>query len=187
MKKSVNIVLKTISYIFDMMFLLLVLIVFSVSCMIIFKTITKPYEVPDIFSYKPFILLDENMDDSLKYGDLVITKIVNTGDLKIGDLIAYRNNENFVTMHRIEDIIEQDNEKTFTMKIVQNEVSTAKNVKEDNVEGIFINRYSNVGSWLMFIQDPFGLLFIVSIILIIGVIAYYVAEKLDKREGLKSI
>ena len=177
-----NIFLKWINYIWNIIFSIIIIVVVLISMIIIYKSIRYPDKIPDIFGYKPFIVLDEYMDDSIEYGDLVITKIVDTSKIEKDNLVAFRNNENIVTIHKIIDIFEINDKKTFTMKTSENETLDTKFVSEDNIEGIVIRRIAKVGSFLMFMQEPLVLFILIIIILIIGLIAYFIADKIDKKE-----
>ena len=173
---------KISEYIWDVFFIIVVVPIILCSMIIITKTILHPYEIPDILGYKLFIVLDENMDKSLEYGDVVITKNVEPKTLGVGNLIAYRNNNNYVTLHKISEISENNNARVFSLEVSEGEIVNSKFIKEDSVEGILVKKYERLGIWLMVIQDVRGLIAIVSFILIIGVISYYIAEKLDKRD-----
>ena len=67
-----------------------------------------------------------------------------------------------------------------------NEIGDTKYVREDQVEGIVIHRIPNVGIILYKIQEPYVILSLIGIVLIIGIIAYYISGKLDKKDSKKS-
>ena len=52
------------------------------------------------------MIFDKYMDDSIEYGDLVVTKNIEANKLKTGNTIAFRNNMNTVTIHKIINIEE---------------------------------------------------------------------------------
>ena len=173
---------KLISYIGDIIVAILVIPIVFVSIIVIYKSLRYPTQIPDIFTYKPFIILDEEMESSLEYGDLAITQIVDTNTLKTGDVVAFRNNDNFVILHKIKETQETNDGKTFIMQAFENEFDETKYVNEKNVEGKLVNRIAGLGIVFMYLQDPKVLLLIIIIILIIGVISYYIAAKLDERD-----
>ncbi len=176
---------KISSYILDIIFGIIIIPIILISMIVIYKSIVYPDKVPDIFGYKPFIILDENMEKSIDYGDLAITKIVDTDTLKTGDIIAYRNGDNFVILHKIDEVQETTEGRTFLMQIPKTEVGDTKYVKNEKVEGLLVNKVQGLGTVFMYLQDPRVLFLNIIIILIIGLIAYYVAEKLDEREKTK--
>ena len=133
-----------------------------------------------------FIVLDENMDQETEYGDLVFTHNVDTNDLKLNDLIAFRNNTNKVTIHRIINITEDNIGKQFEMQNSRNEVGDTKYVRDTQVEGIIIYRIPYIGIIIYSIQKPHVILTLIGIVLLIGLIAYYIASRLDKRDMEKA-
>ena len=176
---------KVSSYIFDIVILIIVLPIILISMMVIYKSIVYPTKIPDIFSYKPFIILDENMERSLQYGDLAITKMINTNKLKIGDVIAFRDNNNVVIIHEIVEIKETQDGKELKMKASKNEADEIQCIKDTDVEGILVSKIGGLGNIFMYLQDPKVLFLIIIIISIVGVISYYIAEKLDERDDMK--
>lgn len=155
---------------------------------IVFVSITKPNVIPDVFGYKLFMILDENVHNSLEYGDLVFTKNTDTNMLKHDDVIAYRNEMNTVTICKIKDIKEisevnkESNEndyiKIFIVENLENELS----IREEKVEGLLVHRIPKIGKIIYFIQKPIVTIGIEVIILIIGLICMNIAGRLDQRD-----
>ena len=138
---------------------LIPLIIIAIS--ILYQKIVYPEKIPNIFGYKVFIVFDENMDSSLKYGDLVITNNKQTKKLKENDMIAYRSVDDKVTIHRI-----KKNEE----------------INENTDEGKVVNVIPHVGYTLYFIQQPINFLMISGAIIVAGGIGIIIAKKLDQKE-----
>ncbi len=170
----------------DIIFYTIIIPIIIVSIMIIWQKIVTPDKIPDIFGYKMFIVLDENMDQETEYGDLVFTHNVDTNNLKRNDLIVFRNNTNKVTIHRIINITEDNIGKQFEMQNSRNEVGDTKYVRDTQVEGIIIYRIPYIGIIIYSIQKPHVILTLIGIVLLIGLIAYYIAARLDKRDMEKT-
>ena len=170
----------------DIIFYTIIIPIIIVSIIIIWQKIVTPDKIPDILGYKMFIVLDENMDQETEYGDLVFTHNVDTNDLKLNDLIAFRNNTNKVTIHRIINITEDNIGKQFEMQNSRNEVGDTKYVRDTQVEGIIIYRIPYIGIIIYSIQKPHVILTLIGIVLLIGLIAYYIAARLDKRDMEKA-
>ncbi len=149
---------------------------------LLWQKIVNPYKIPDIFGYKMFIVVDEKMDYSVEYGDLVFTHNIEPKTLKLNDLIAFRNNTNKVTLHRIIDINQYIDKIVFEMETHSNEVGDTKYVNGDQVEGIVIHRVPKIGLIVLKIQEPAVILTLIAIVVVVGTIAYYIAEKLDERD-----
>ena len=139
LKMFINIIENFIYYL-----ILIPLII--ITLMIVYQQITEPDKIPDVFGWKMFIILDEYMDESVQYGDLVLTKNIEPEMLEKGEIMAFRNDTNTVTIHKILEINEENgidtNTKeerlirTFTMKSLENETNDTKFVKDSKVEGI---------------------------------------------------
>ncbi len=172
----------------DVIYLTIIIPLLIITLMVIFQSITKPNKIPNIFGYKLFIILDEKMEETLKYGDLVFTKNINTDNIKEKDTVAFRNAMNTVTIHKIEKIAKaEDDSKVFIMHTQENETEVTKNVNEEKIEGIVVKRIPKIGIWIMILQKPLVLLVVIIVILIIGLIAYYIAWRLDIRDSKKKL
>ena len=170
----------------DIIFYTIIIPIIVVSIIIIWQKIVTPDIIPDVFGYKVFIVLDENMDQETEYGDLILTRNVDSNNLKLNDFIAFRNNTNKVTIHRIINITEDNIGKQFEMQNSRNEVGDTKYVRDTQVEGIIIYRIPYIGIIIYSIQKPHVILTLIGIVLLIGLIAYYIAARLDKRDMEKA-
>ena len=170
----------------DMIFYLIIIPLIIVVIIIMYKRIEDPNKIPDIFGYKMFIILDDNMDKSIKYGDLVFTHNIEPKNLEQNDLIAFRNNTNKVTVHRIIKITEDNVGRQFEMQNSKNEIGDTKYVRDEQVEGIIIYRIPKIGLILFKIQEPYIILSLIGIVILVGIGDYYIAEKLDKRNMKKT-
>lgn len=169
----------------DILFYIILIPLVIITAVILWQVLFEPEKIPDIFGYKMFIVLDGNMDTSIEYGDLVFTQNKCSNKLKINDVIAFRNKTNKVTIHRISEKKVEDEDIIFTMITATNEVGDTKFVKDKQVEGLLIYRIPYIGLIIFIIQEPAVLAFIVCIILIIGLIVYYIAQELDLRDAEK--
>ena len=176
---------KALLIIEDIIFYIIIIPLIVITGVILFQVITEPDKIPDVFGYKMFMVLDGNMDTSIEYGDLVFTQNICASRLNVNDVVAFRNNTNKVTIHRISNINKQEEDIIFTMITASNEVGDTKFVKDSQVEGIIIHRIPKIGLIILLLQEPAIMLLIVSYILIIGLIAYYIAQELDKIDAEK--
>ena len=168
-------------YIFDIIFYVIAVIIVFTSVMVIYKALMYPDKIPDIFSYKPFIILDNSIEEGIEYGDLAITQMTNTEKINSGDIIAFRDKDDFIIIKKIIDIKETDEGSSFIIENVQNEAANSKYINGKDIEGVLVNKIPGIGTVFMYLQEPIVLLIIIIIILIIGAISYYIADKLDKK------
>ena len=188
-KLHINEILKRIIQIFEAIIDYIVLVPLTIIAIILIcQSIVNPDKVPNVFGYKIFMIMDENMDESLQYGDLVFTKNIVAEEVKIGDLVAFRNEQNKITIHKVIEIgeslsIDEDSKmEIFTMETLENEDDVGKNVSGDRIEGKVIRAISKIGLIIMIIQEPLVTFIIIIFILIIGLIIYYIAQELDLRD-----
>ena len=150
------------------------------------QTKIKPNQIPSIFGYKPFIVLSGSMETELYSGDLAIVKNVNPNNLKVNDIIAFRDEENYVVTHRIINVLGEGKEIEFVTKGDNNNTEDSGTVKLDDVEGLYVNKISGLGNIILVMQKPITLAIILVIIVLIGIIWITMGNnKLSKEEKLE--
>ena len=185
-EKKITERIKQTTLLEDIIFYVIIIPLILISITIIWQRLTEPDKIPDILGYKMFVVLDGDMDQAIEYGDLIFTHNIAPENLEKSNLIAFRNNTNKVTIHRIVKITEDDIGRQFEMQNSVNEVGDTKCVKENQVEGLIIHRIPNIGVILYKIQEPYIILILIGIVLLIGIVAYYIAGRLDKRDMKKA-
>ena len=150
-----------------------------------YKANTDPAKVPDVFGYKPMIVLSGSMETSIHTGDLVFVKMVDTTTLKKNDVIAFRNETDTVTTHRIIDIVFEDGKQYFKTKGDANNTEDANLVAMEDVEGLYVGRIAKAGNFLMFMQKPIGLFIVLLVILVIGLLWLYIVTRRDDKKFRK--
>lgn len=152
-----------------------------ISFIIMYKANKYPDKIPDVFGIKPMIVLSASMEDSIYTGDLIFVKMVDTNTLKENDVIAFRNEDDKVTTHRIIQIIKEDGNTLYRTKGDNNNSEDANLVKDTDVEGIYFSRIAKVGSFLMFMQQPIGLAIILLTILVVGLACLHIVNKIEEK------
>ena len=125
------------------------------------------------------------MSPQFDVGDLIIIKKVDVNDLKKGDIIAFRDNENYVTTHRIIEIENQNNKTCFETKGDNNNTKDELIICQDKIEGKYHSKISKAGHLLLFIQKPMGFVVMMLTIFSIGLIVCLFEKK--KRKNWKSL
>ena len=160
-----------------------------VNLFIIFQSKTNKDEVPSIFGYKPFIVLSGSMESDIHKGDLIITKSVKKENLKVEDIIAFRNFAGTITTHRIIDIVEKDGKRSFITKGDNNSTQDRNLVSEDAVEGIYVGRIPGLGSMMDKLAQPTTIIILILGITIIFVVGFMISTKkqseLEKKEYME--
>lgn len=175
-KITIGTILKTIILTFTFL-------IFIIAGTILFKANMHQDEIPDIFGYKPMIVLSGSMESSIYAGDLVFVKEVDTTTLKKDDVIAFRNESDTVTTHRIVEIVYEDGKQYFRTKGDNNNANDSNLVEMNKVEGIYTGRIPKLGNFLIFLQQPIGLAVVLLLILVIGFgTLYFMNRKENKKD-----
>ena len=158
-------------------FVVILVIILIINTYVMIQTKTKPNSVPSLFGYKPFIVLSGSMEDEMYVGDLVIVKETDANSLKVNDIIAFRDSENFVTTHRIVNIVNTDKGRCFETKGDANNTKDNSVVCPDSIEGKYSSKISAIGNAILFIQQPLGFAVMMLSILIICILIYFVSNR----------
>ncbi len=160
-------------------------VILLIAGIIMYKANADPDKVPDVFGYKPMIVLSGSMETSIHTGDLVFVKMVDTTTLKKNDVIAFRNEEDTVTTHRIIEIVFEDGKQYFKMKGDANNAEDRELVSMEDVEGLYVGRIPKAGNVLIFMQKPIGLITTLLVILVIGLLWLYIVSRRDDKKYRK--
>lgn len=155
------------------LFLVIVLPFLIFNLTLIIKSKLYPDKIADFMEYKPFIVMSGSMETTINIGDLVIVKKVNSGSIHAGDIIAFKNG-NIVISHRVKEVINDSGTYKFKTKGDNNNVADDFIVNSDAIEGIFVNKIPGLGSILLFLGKPIGLLMVILVIIIVSTALYFV-------------
>ena len=155
------------------LFLVIVLPFLIFNLTLIIKSKLYPDKIADFMGYKPFIVMSGSMETTINIGDLVIVKKVNSSSIHIGDIIAFKNG-NIVISHRVKEVINDSGTYKFKTKGDNNNVTDDFIVNSDAIEGIFVNKIPGLGSILLFLGKPIGLLMVILVIIIVATALYFV-------------
>ena len=154
------------------LFLVIVLPFLIFNLTLIIKSKLYPDKIADFMGYKPFIVMSGSMETTINIGDLVIVKKVNLSSIHIGDIIAFKNG-NIVISHRVKEVINDSGTYKFKTKGDNNNVADDFIVSSDAIEGIFVNKIPGLGSILLFLGKPIGLLMVILVIIIVSTALYF--------------
>ena len=155
------------------LFLVIVLPFLIFNLTLIIRSKLYPDKIADFMGYKPFIVMSGSMETTINIGDLVIVKKVNSSSIHAGDIIAFKNG-NIVISHRVKEIINDFGTYKFKTKGDNNNVADDFIVNSDAIEGIFVNKIPGLGSILLFLGKPIGLLMVILVIIVVSTALYFV-------------
>ena len=143
---------------------------------IIIKGSLEPEKPPAIFGTTPMVVLSGSMSgtakDHIEAGDLIFVEKANEKELKIGDIIAFtEENSHTVVTHRIIEIkTAEDGSPLFVTKGDANNIEDKNPVAVQRLVGIFKFRVAGVGNFAIFLQTPMGMLLFIGIPLLAFII-----------------
>lgn len=173
---------KKVKTIITVILIIIMIPILFVSAVILIDSYAHPDKVPSFFSWKPFIVLSGSMETQISAGDLVVVKEVSSSELKKNDIIAYQNEDDTVTTHRIVDFTEENDETKLVTKGDNNNINDEKTVSLSQVEGLYQFKVAKLGNVAMFIQTPTGIIAILSIPIALIIIMQFIQSRKDKKE-----
>ena len=153
--------MKIIKFIKNLLFYGLLLILILIIASIGYSTYKS--QQPNLFGYKVYVVLSGSMTPNINKGDLVIVKDVSFNELSVGDVITFesKKTDNYVT-HRISEI--NSKEEMIITKGDANNVEDSSPVYKNNIQGKMVMKISDIGEYVIFIQE--NILIIVPIVVI---------------------
>lgn len=106
---------------------------------------------------------------------------MDTSTLQVGDIIAYRTEDDTVITHRIVEIVQEDGETKLITKGDNNNTNDQNYVELSQVEGVFQFKVSRLGNLALFIQTPTGIISCLSIPIVILLILQFIDSRRERK------
>ena len=132
--------------------------------------------LPGMLGYSLFNVVSESMQREIPKGSLILTKRVDAKTIEIGDNITYLTKEGDTVTHKVVGIIENcggSSSRAFKTQGTENSAPDFYNVHEENVVGIVILHYSQMGKFLRTLKA----IFIVVLAIVILFTLYFFLQK----------
>lgn len=100
------------------------------------------------------------MEPEYNIGDIVITKETASEELKVGDVISFREGESVVT-HRISNEITENGKREFKTKGDNNNTEDYWSVSMNSIEGKVIGHIPALGKITLMLQDKVAIIFVI--------------------------
>lgn len=120
-------------------------------------------------------LKTNNLNNQFNTYDIIqIQKYKDVDQVKLYDVVAYRNDENIVIVHRVIEIKENDGTKTFITQGDSNNASDVgsqykESLSYDRIVGYYTNfRIQGVGAFIVFLQSNSGIITIFCVLYCFG-------------------
>lgn len=129
----------------------------NVFLLVMFLLIGLQRFTPVFSEYSLKTILTGSMQDTMPQGSLILVKEIATDKLSAGDVISFRSSGETVT-HRIKQVSTKKGERTFITQGDANAYADQMPVSEEAVLGQVIFGVPNIGSWLLRLKQPHGML-----------------------------
>jgi signal peptidase len=145
-----------------------------INCTLIIKSFINKDEVPNIGGVLPLIVLTDSMADEIMSGDIIICQQTDPETIVVGDDISFfdpAGNGTSIVTHRVIVIVEEDGQKYFRTKGINNNTEDRVLVPMDKLVGKYTGiRIPGAGHIALFMQSTPGLIVcvVVPIILLVG-------------------
>lgn len=167
MNKSIG---KTVEFICKTLTILLITLIISVVSVL---------TIPRMFGYDILAVLSGSMEPTYKVGSILyIDKNFQAEDIKVGDVITFKTDNDTIITHRVIDINE---DKTFKTKGDNNDIEDMTPIKFEDLLGKVIFTLPLIGYIAINIKTKQGILWIVALFLIVIIIQ--LIPELLKDEG----
>lgn len=176
-KKRMSIILKIVSVV--LYIIIIPIIIYNLTLMI--KSFINPHMTPDFLGYKSFIIVSRSMEKTINKSDAIFVKEIEENELKVNDIISFRENDNTVTTHRIVKIEYVNDKKYYTTKGDNNNSNDKEKVIYEQIEGKYIFKIQGFGNIILILQNKITLI----TLFIILILNYIYSRQLVKRKQIR--
>ena len=120
--------------------------------------------VSSLAGYTPMVVKTDSMAPTFYSGDLILIKKCDTSKLTEGDIICFHtiiNNEYALNTHRIEEIDENENMRSYTTKGDNNAISDTHIISDGDIVGKYVGKLSKFGHVMDFLSSSMGFLIVI--------------------------
>ena len=153
---------------------------------ILIRGMISPNEVPQIFGIAPMVIVTDSMNTSrsnIAGGDMIFAQDVDVQKLEVDNIILFKQGKSLV-LHRIVEIDDSGEMRSFITKGDANNTEDSKPVLEDAVVGIYKMRVPKLGHFVLFMRTGTGILTCVVIPLVLF-FAYELFQRYRKTKEME--
>nr|WP_289038087.1 signal peptidase I [uncultured Allobacillus sp.] len=143
-----------------------------------------PQGAPSLFGYTLMNVLTGSMEPEIAPGDIVLITEAKSSQLQQNDVITFRDSENTIVTHRINEVISENGETVYQTKGDANNTVDEELITTDQIIGSVAFTIPNAGHFSDFIKNPIVLAVLsglIVFILTVGLLKKYVAPSEEKK------
>lgn len=195
---------KVIGRFFSILFLIILIPYFILSCILTYSAVTNFENLPSVFGYKPVIIKNNEMKSDLYKGDLLIVKTEETyALLEREDIITYKESTDHYKTRKISTVVTRPeiDENTpaenlkpaeYRLKASSKEKADKGSIMSNQIEGVYFLRIPVIGTYLSYIENTWLLvvsipvLGLLIVLFMMGAIKW-APKKVEKKEEQKDL
>lgn len=176
--RIMNIIVKIISII--LYIIIIPVIIFNFT--LIIKSFIYPNEVPDFLKIKTFVIVSESMEPTIMTGDAIFIKEVKQEELKVNDIISFKEKNSIINTHRIVAITNDNGITRYTTKGDNNIYEDKNKITYDEIEGKYLFKLNGFGRTIKIIQKKTTLIILLIILILISSYQIRISKRKLKRK-----
>lgn len=165
----------------DILFCVIFIPIILVNLYMFIQTLINPNIVPSVFGYEFFIITSGSMEPTINTGDFIIIKKVDTSQLKINDIITFKE-DNAIVTHRIIEVKNENGEYIFITQGDANNVKDNNTVSTNQIIGKYNVTIPLLGKIVLFVQKPEGLAILIAIPILLTLINRKINVSKNQKE-----
>ncbi len=150
------------------------------------KAINNPDKLPTIFGISPTAVMTGSMSPEINAKDLIFVQEVDVDTIKENDVICYNKDGEFVT-HRVVRIEIVNGVKQYYTQGDANNAEDRGYVVASQIQGKYVGKLAGFGGVIMFLQDPYGLMLTVILLVLLYIAGELIIECVNKRKENKQL
>lgn len=176
--KNIHIMLKAISI---MIYIIIIpIIIFNITLVI--KSCLNPSKTPTFFGIKSFVIVSKSMEPTIMTGDAIFVKQIAEENLKVDDIISFKDGES-VNTHRIIEIVENNGIKRYRTKGDNNKKEDRDLVKYSQIEGKYEFRIKGFGKLIEILKNKITLVILLIMLVLVSAMQVRLnKKKLERKE-----
>ena len=195
---------KVVGRFFSIIFLIILIPYFIVSCIITYSAVTNFDNLPSVFGYKPVIIKNNEMKKDLYKGDLLIIKTEETYSLlPKGTIITYQESTDHfktreistvVSSPKVDENTEAENldSAEYRLKASSKENADSGSIMSNQIEGVYFFRIPAIGTYLSYIENRWLLVVslpVLGLLIVLFMMAAikWAPKKVEKKEEKKEL
>lgn len=168
-------------YIKVIIYAMIIIVIWNILLICISSALNKNEKY--LFGLKAYIITTDSMKPHINSGDVIIISKVSEENLKVGDVITFKKDEEVIT-HRIIKINKSE-ENDYITKGDNNNIEDQKSISYKDIEGRKVLRIPFLGKIIMKLQDEVYIIILIIIALVLYLKTQITEDKHKMRREKK--